>query len=221
MAPSFLRFGSYEIFAARGDHETLKILVDYTIENFFGEDFAWNQTSNNLTGFMWSKYLDVFQNESPIGNTINTSGDYVTTDLWMPLIRHAEIILWKAEAKLMKGENADTEINMIRNRAGLASKTNCTMDDLKHERRCEFAVEFSDRHFDLVRWGDAQDAYAMPLHGNQGTYDGDGNLVSTEVTEVWPARSYNPTYHHVWPLPPNEIEKSKGTEGELMQNAGW
>ncbi|MFT5437993.1 MAG: hypothetical protein ACI840_002653, partial [Ulvibacter sp.] len=35
VAPSFLRFGSYEILAARGDHKTLKILVDYTIENFF------------------------------------------------------------------------------------------------------------------------------------------------------------------------------------------
>ena len=35
VAPSFLRFGSYEILAARGDHETLKILVDYTIETFF------------------------------------------------------------------------------------------------------------------------------------------------------------------------------------------
>lgn len=35
VAPSFLRFGSYEILAARGDHETLKALVDYTIENLF------------------------------------------------------------------------------------------------------------------------------------------------------------------------------------------
>jgi uncharacterized protein YdiU (UPF0061 family) len=35
VAPSFLRFGSYEIFAARGDIETLKTLVDYTIKNHF------------------------------------------------------------------------------------------------------------------------------------------------------------------------------------------
>jgi uncharacterized protein YdiU (UPF0061 family) len=35
VAPSFLRFGSYEILAARGDYETLKTLVDYTIENLF------------------------------------------------------------------------------------------------------------------------------------------------------------------------------------------
>lgn len=35
VAPSFLRFGSYEIFAARKDVNTLKILIDYTIRNHF------------------------------------------------------------------------------------------------------------------------------------------------------------------------------------------
>lgn len=206
-----------------GDFRRKATLITHgdIITNFFGEDFTWYQTSNNLTGFMFSKYLDPYQNADPIGNTINTSGDYVTTDLWIPLLRFAEIVLWKAEAKLMKGENADAEINLIRDRAGLAPKTGCTMDDLKHERRCEFAGEFADRHFDLVRWGDAQAAYAKPLYGNMGTYDANGNLVKTDVKQVWPARTYNPAYHNVWPLPPNEIEKSKGTEGELTQNEGW
>ena len=35
VAPSFLRFGSYEIFSARGDKKTLKTLVDYTIKHHF------------------------------------------------------------------------------------------------------------------------------------------------------------------------------------------
>lgn len=35
MAPTFLRFGNYEIFAAHQDVKTLKILVDYTIDHFF------------------------------------------------------------------------------------------------------------------------------------------------------------------------------------------
>lgn len=35
VSPSFLRFGSYEIFAARRDHKTLKMLVDYTIHQHF------------------------------------------------------------------------------------------------------------------------------------------------------------------------------------------
>ncbi|SDR86678.1 Uncharacterized conserved protein YdiU, UPF0061 family [Formosa sp. Hel1_31_208] len=35
ISPSFLRFGSFEIFSARQDHKTLKILVDYTIKHHF------------------------------------------------------------------------------------------------------------------------------------------------------------------------------------------
>ncbi|MFY0602918.1 MAG: YdiU family protein [Flavobacteriaceae bacterium] len=35
VAPSFLRFGNYEIFAARNDVNNLKILVDYTIDHHF------------------------------------------------------------------------------------------------------------------------------------------------------------------------------------------
>ncbi len=208
-----------------GDYRRKATLITQgdTIENFFGDDFAWYQTSNNLTGFMFSKYLDPYQNADPIGNTINTSGDYVTTDLWIPLIRYADVLLMKAEAKIMKsGTGAgDTEINLIRDRAGLAPKTNCTLEDLKHERRCELAGEFADRHFDLVRWEDAEDNYAQPLHGMQYTYDESGNLTGSAETQVWAGRTYNPLYHHVWPLPPDEIEKTKGTDGELVQNAGW
>lgn len=35
VAPSFLRFGNYQIFSARQDTETLQVLVDYTIRHFF------------------------------------------------------------------------------------------------------------------------------------------------------------------------------------------
>ncbi len=36
VAPSFLRFGNYEIFAARQDFDNLKTLLDYTVKHFFG-----------------------------------------------------------------------------------------------------------------------------------------------------------------------------------------
>jgi len=35
VAPSFIRFGSFEIFASRQDTETLKSLTDYTIKHFY------------------------------------------------------------------------------------------------------------------------------------------------------------------------------------------
>jgi len=37
VAPSFIRFGSFEIFAARGDHETLRQLADFTVATEFPE----------------------------------------------------------------------------------------------------------------------------------------------------------------------------------------
>lgn len=37
IAPSFLRFGNYQIFAVRNDVPTLKTLVDYTIKHFYAE----------------------------------------------------------------------------------------------------------------------------------------------------------------------------------------
>jgi uncharacterized protein YdiU (UPF0061 family) len=35
LAPSFVRFGSFEIFAARGEHDALRLLADYTIDRFY------------------------------------------------------------------------------------------------------------------------------------------------------------------------------------------
>ncbi len=35
VAPSFTRFGNFQIFASRGDHENLKRLVEFTIRNDF------------------------------------------------------------------------------------------------------------------------------------------------------------------------------------------
>lgn len=37
VAPSFIRFGNFEIFAARGDHQRLRQLADYVITHFYPE----------------------------------------------------------------------------------------------------------------------------------------------------------------------------------------
>lgn len=50
-APSFIRFGNFEIFAARNDIENLKLLTDYTIKHHFSEI--------STTGK--HKYLDFFE----------------------------------------------------------------------------------------------------------------------------------------------------------------
>jgi uncharacterized protein YdiU (UPF0061 family) len=37
VAPTFVRFGNFEIHASRGEHESLRRLADYIVENYFGE----------------------------------------------------------------------------------------------------------------------------------------------------------------------------------------
>lgn len=118
------------------------------------------------------------------------------------LIRYADILLMKAEALIWKNGEGDSEakslLNQIRKRAGLPENSQATKVQLKNERRCELAFEFQpSRHLDLVRWHDAQEAYAKPLHGVKTTTNPDGSFNVQEV-EIWPARTFNPNVNHVF-----------------------
>jgi len=172
---------------------------------YFGQTYTYpiGGVSNSLTGYQFNKYMEPFSYAG--GIHVSTNGNEPSTDLNVPLLRYAEVILIKAEAEIMQGKSGDAEINMIRQRAGLAPVSGATMVNLKHERRVELAGEWSDRNFDLVRWGDAQAVYAKPLHGSDGSV-------------VWPARNFVPARDNVWPIPPNDIQIS---QGQLKQNAGW
>lgn len=78
-----------------------------------------------------------------------------------PMMRFAEMLLFRAEANLMKGNAAaaTNDINAIRKRSGLKEITgNATMQDLYHERRCELAFEYADHLFDLKRWARSNNA---------------------------------------------------------------
>ena len=173
---------------------------------FFGEDNVYSSI-NSLSGFQFRKYMDPFSFADPVGKHISQSGDHPTTDLNLPLLRFAEVLLIKAEAAIMqRGAGAgDKELNRIRVRAKLAAVNGMTLADLKRERRSELAGEWADRHRDMVRWGDAEAAYAQPAHGFSGAI-------------VWPARRFNPQVHDVWAVPQKEIDNSGGV---ITQNAGW
>jgi hypothetical protein len=192
-------YDSYENGDKRREATILKPGDAFT---YFGNAKTYSST-NSLSGYQFRKYMEPFSYANQAH--VSPNGDHPTTDLNLPLIRYAEVILIKAEAKLMQGKNADVEINMIRNRAGLTSVTNADMTELKKQRRSELAGEWANRHEDLVRWGDAQAAYAQPLHGYSGAV-------------VWPARTFNPAIHNVWPVPRTEVTSSNGV---VTQNAGW
>ncbi|UOB16713.1 RagB/SusD family nutrient uptake outer membrane protein [Abyssalbus ytuae] len=181
---------------------------------FFGETKLY-QSENSLSGFQFNKYMYEYRYDNPIGTYINSNGDNPTTIYNVPLMRYAEVLLIKAEALIMQGLNGDEPLNMVRDRAGLAPIANTTIDDLKHERRVELAGEFANRHFDLVRWGDAHDVYAQPLYGRIHSDRSDPNSSYT-VEIVWEARDFDPSYMHVWPIPTGAIESSG-----IPQNIGW
>lgn len=187
---------------------------------FLGNERIYYSTES-ASGMQFKKYMDPFEPADAIGTYVNPSGDNMTTRLSIPLVRFSEVLLWKAEALIWQGKNGDEPLNLVRVRAGLSPKTNATKADLKHERRCELAGELYGRHLDLVRWGDAQEAYKKPLHGYKTTLgtDENGNVIieETEEIEIWESRNFNPSIHHVQPIPPNEINTSKN----LTQNKGY
>ncbi len=183
---------------------------------FFGTQRRYFST-NSLSGFMLCKYIEPFEYGTDGVASTNTHVVYPKTSLNLSLMRYAEVLLFKSEALLMMGQNGDAPLNEVRARVGLAPITNVTMDDLKHERRCELAGEWSDRFNDLLRWKD-YDKIRQPLHGRIHAVKSDPDSPYT-VEEVWPARSnFNPDVHNAWPYDPDQIANSNGL---LKQNPGW
>ena len=68
VAPSFLRFGNYEIFSAREDKKTLKTLVDYTLKHFYSHlGKPSKQTYLNLFKEVSLKTLDMIIHWQRVG----------------------------------------------------------------------------------------------------------------------------------------------------------
>ena len=211
-APTLELYESYDDNDLRRGATLLAFGDEFT---YFGETRPyWSDI--NWSGFQFAKYLEPYSYEGAIH--LNGNGDHPTTDLNLPLLRYSHILLMKAEAQIMLGQNGDDAINQVRTRAGLPAISGATMDDIKYERRAEFAGELFGRYEDLIRWGDAATIIPMAVHGRDHVDKTDPNS-TFEIIEIWPARSqFDPTIHHVWPIPPQVLNTSEGT---LIQNEGW
>jgi starch-binding outer membrane protein, SusD/RagB family len=111
------------------------------------------------------------------------------------MFRFAELKLLYAEALLAKGRasEATTQINDIRDRAGLPNLGGiATMADLQQEKRVELCFE-GHRWFDIRRW----------------------ELGATIFGGNWDDK------FAVYPIPQSEIDRTKGTPGEIKQNPGY
>lgn len=210
----------YEEYEATDPRREVTILKFGDKFTYFGLDFTYWST-NSLSGFQMRKYMEPYSygsnGDKSTNLFINQSPDYPTTKLNLPLMRYAEVLLFKAEALIMQGKNGEAAapLNEVRNRVGLAAIPSPTMADLKHERRVELACEWTDRCQDLKRWGDF-DKLRAPLHGRIHANKADAASPYT-IKEVWPIRTFDGK-KMAWPINPDVINKSGGV---YKQTPGW
>lgn len=212
----------YDAFEPNDQRRSVTILAPGDKFKFLGNDKLYYSIQSS-SGMQFNKYMDPFSPADAIGTTVNPNGNNMTTRLVIPLIRFSEVLLWKAEGLIWQGKNGDEPLNAVRVRAGLLPKTNATKADLKHERRVELGGELTNRHLDLVRWGDAKAAYAIPLHGflTTGATETDDSATiksKSTVVEIWPARNFDASINGVFPIPRNMIDDSQGV---IKQNKGY
>lgn len=216
----------YKAYADGDKRRTATILFPNEHITFVGRDVTYGVgtwSSASSSGMTFRKFMSPWEGEHcATDGSVNGNSDSPSNVLGMTLIRYADVVLMKAEALIWsKGEGdgeAKSLLNLIRRRAGLPEDSQATKAQLKNERRCELAFEFQpSRHIDLVRWGDAQAAYAQPLHGVETVLKSDGTFDHVTEMEIWSARTFNPRVNHVFPIPSTEVARSKN----LTQNLGY
>ena len=126
-------------------------------------------------------------------------------------IRYADVLLMYAEACLGSGDagTAKNYIDQVRARVGLAAIPAATDAALRHERRCELAME-GHRWFDLVRW-----------EGVAGT-GVKAHMDAYKTTETEEAQHHMNEFiagkHELFPIPQEERQLNPT---QMEQNPGY
>lgn len=143
----------------------------------------------------------------------------------IPLIRYADVLLNLAEALNEQGKLADavTAVNKVRERAGIAKlntspeTTVAGKDDLreriKFERRWELIGE-AISFFDEMRWG-------AESYKKSRFFEKNGFIEASGCKEMWGERTSFTTKWDdrvmKWPIPAVEIQRNTN----IIQNTGW
>lgn len=167
----------------------------------YGETECWHETG------LWQKKYTPIQvyDGSKLQGMYGIMYNQSNYQLWNMqdevLIRYADVLLMAAELK----EDA-APLNEVRNRAGLSS-VSYSLEALKAERRHEFAFE-GLRYFDLLRWHDAESAFAK--------------VKNIPVQNYYQDTTYTATYRAetggFLPIPESQIRLS---DNVVKQNPGW
>lgn len=193
--------------------------------HFMGNYWAYSSTSNLNVGFQVNKYHAAFgASDDPQGDGyVNTNGNWPTVRINFPMMRMAEMYLFRAEAYLMKGNGAEAakDINKIRVRSRLTPLPGAaTMADLYHERRCELAFEYTNHLFDLKRWHRSSNAEIKALAAKELNasptvrfYVDRANPWSEYTVgqyEDYPDKLPYQDYMMTFPYPSEQVTKSNG-----------
>lgn len=229
---------SYDIYEemlkdGEGNDRLVRSILEYGQEfEFFGETRRFYSSSDVEAGFMINKYMDPFKYSDPANQGyINTNGDWPTARINFPVIRFAEMLLFRAEAYLAtnQADKATEDLNRIRLRSNLVPLDHmATMADLYHERRCELAFEFTDHLFDLKRWHRSDNAEIKALaekeldaHPRVRHYEDrtnpDSPFTIGDYDDYKDKLPYE-DYMMVFPYPSNQVVNSNG---QLKQNPGY
>lgn len=216
-----------------GNDRLVRTILEYGQEfQFFGETRRFYSEADLEAGFMINKYMDPFKHANAAEEGyVNTNGDWPTARINFPIIRFAEMLLFRAEAYLMTGQadKATADLNRLRLRSNLEPLAGtATMADLYHERRCELAFEFTDHLFDLKRWHRSSNAEIKALaskelnaHPRVRNYEDrgnpDSNWTEAPYADYITKNTYS-DYMMVFPYPSEQVTKSNG---ELKQNEGY
>ncbi|HUC81113.1 MAG TPA: RagB/SusD family nutrient uptake outer membrane protein [Flavisolibacter sp.] len=186
---------------------------------------------------MWSGGKDYLA-----GNVTYTATRYYSRKMWpepyvrnvagtallnFVFFRYAEILLNYAEAQNEAvGPDASVyaAINQIRARQSVGMPplpANLNKDEMRKRIRNERAVElaFEDhRWYDIMRWKAGPEIVAQPMYGMNVVKNANGTFTYNPVLLPANMQKVYLDYMHRYPIPRNEIYKSKGI---LTQNPGW
>lgn len=166
-------------------------LLINSFENGDGRKTNWtNQVTINGTTYQYIAKYKADANSSAV-----TEYDIV--------LRLAEVYLIRAEARAQQSNitGALSDINAIRNRAGLApittGNTSTLMDAIFHERRVELFTEWGHRWLDLKRSNQIDQAMQLAEQYKRGTWSSSKALFPIPAKEILlnPNLTQNPGYN--------------------------
>jgi hypothetical protein len=202
----------YNEFEAGDPRRDVTILVPSTS---IVADYQAQSDENYLGNTMLNNKYGMYRDPAPIGGGYGKWSLHASRG---PLnnrqIRYADVLLMYAEACIGSGSDGPSGsakyfIDQVRGRVGLAGVPVADDAALRHERRCELAME-GHRWFDLVRW---EGVAGTGLKAHMDAYK------ATETTE---AQSHIQAFvagkHEIFPIPQGEMQLNPTS---MEQNPGY